>query len=165
MKTLISLLFSALFFAPTVDFGSVDKPSKSEVVISEAETKKFTDDPIAYISKNFNLKEHSSFNAHGGAEYAVTFKSLKGILHAVYDSEGKLISTRLKFRDISIPREVMAEIHRDYQGWEVVSIDYRAFGRGEIIRSSRYDIKLKKDNQEVTFVKKMRASDRTLTKA
>ena len=165
MKTLFSLLLSTLFFAPTVDSRAVDKTYSSEVIISEAETKQFTDDPLAYISKNFKLKEHPSFKAQDGVKYAVTFKCVKGNLHAVYDGEGKLITTRLKFRDISIPREIMAEIHLDYQGWEVVSINYRAFGRGETFRTSRYDIKLKKENQKAIFVKKIKASDKISARA
>ena len=158
MKALISIFFATLFLAPVMNSSPDFKGTNSEVLIPENQTKKFTEDPVAYITKNFNLKNHPEFLAsEDGSNFLVTFKCAKGRLEAKYNSKGELTSTRHKFKNVSIPSEIMADIYRDFKGWEVADINYKASGRGETVKTARYKILLKKDGQEKVFIKKVKS--------
>ena len=154
MKTLI-LTMSAILVAQINSFsGGKTDP---EILIPENETEIFTEDPVAYISENFHIKDYEAFTeAEKGSQFIVTFKCAKGQLTATYDNLGNLKSTRQRFKNITIPNEIMAEIYREHQGWEVREVKYRASGKGTSTQWARYIITLGKGGEERTFKKTLR---------
>lgn len=157
MKALFLFFASVLFLTPVMYSSSNMVNPSSEVVIPENETKNFTDDPVAYITENFDLKKHPEFlKSKDDLVFYVTFKCSKGHLVARYNGKGELVSTRQKFRNISVPVEVMTEIYRDYKGWEVKDIDYRASGKGKSTKAARYKILLEKEGQQMVYRKKIK---------
>lgn len=157
MKTFLCVLFLA--FGPiiqkpsTVNVGSM----VSDVLISAEDTEEFTEDPIAFVLKNFDLTKHPVFqNANDATSFEVTFKCSKGYLRGLYNSEGELVSSIQKFENISIPVEIMEEIYRDYKGWEVTNIKYNATGKGDSVDFARYTVKIQNGDKHKTITKKLR---------
>lgn len=157
MTTLLTFVILLFTWTPDVSAVPTVEPFNPEVIIPESEAERFTDDPVAYICQNFKIKEHSEFaNSIGESVFYVTFRCAKGSLTAEYDSEGNLIATRQKFKNVSLPPEIRTEIYRDYKGWEVTNINYKARGKGEVVKNRRYVIRLEKEGQKKVLRKRIK---------
>jgi hypothetical protein len=159
MRTLMTIVLwtSVLFSSSSYVYSSEgETPRESEIFISDEKTELFTADPLGYIAKNFDIRKHSSFlEAKEETEFLVSFKCFKGRLTAKFDDHGNLIYHTQKFNNIKVPVEIMSEVYRDFKGWEVVNIDYKAHGKGDSVDKAVYKLTLQKNDQQQLFTKKL----------
>lgn len=117
--------------------------------VKEAYTGEFLEDPIAFMKANFDIKNFMAETAEKNYDsYLVNFSCSKGFLEANYNSEGELIKTHQKFKDILLPHEVRQEVYRNNVGWTVTANKYVASGKGDMLDKQLYRVKLEKGNQK-----------------
>ena len=168
MKTLIfSLLFIAVTFVGTAQDQKITQLEEATVgftpldakitqngdsfsySVNEAYSGEFSKDPIAFMKANFDINNFiTEFEGDKYSSYQVTFNSSKGHLSAQFNSDGELVKTYQKFKDIALPVDVRRDLYMSNQGWSMTSNKYIASGRGEILEKEAYKIKLENGKQK-----------------
>ncbi|WP_026914871.1 hypothetical protein [Christiangramia portivictoriae] len=119
--------------------------------VSEKSSGEFEKNPMAFMKSNLDinamLEELASENF---VSYQVTFRSDKGYLSAEFDKNGVLQRTSQKFRNIVLPAELRTELYNSNKGWSVISNNYIASGKGDLVNKEMYKIKLENANQKRT---------------
>ena len=60
---------------------------------------------------------------------------------------GEIRSTMQHFKDIFLPWDIIKEIHKNYKGYTVESVDYKSYGNGDSIYKEKFKIKVSKDDE------------------
>jgi len=122
------------------------------VIVDENYTGEFSENPIEFMKKNFDIQSFISFldkrNSNGLQKsdydyYQVTFSTNKGDLVAKFSKEGELEETSQNFKNILVPSDIRRELYRSYKGWNMVKNTYTASGKSDQIDKELYRIKLK----------------------
>ncbi|MDT0641755.1 hypothetical protein RM553_02820 [Zunongwangia sp. F363] len=125
---------------------------EAEFIIDEGYTMQFHHNALEFVKKNFDIQEFIEKYGHKGSDsYEVTFRSRKGLLQTVYDSEGNMLSSYQKFKNVALPYEVRNEIYRQYQGWDVIKNKFVAKGKMDNIDKGFYKIQVQKGSKKETF--------------
>lgn len=66
---------------------------------------------------NYDIKKHQVYNPKSKTTYTVKFKESKNVLSAVYDKNGKLLSSKEQYQDIKLPYSLSSEIIKTNPGW------------------------------------------------
>jgi hypothetical protein len=67
----------------------------------------------------------SEFYEDRGDFYRVYFYIPEGTLVAAYDRKGKILYTIEKYKDIALPRDVIASVKERYPGWKIAKDVYK----------------------------------------
>ena len=78
-------------------------------------------------------------------EYYVYFKIPQGKILAVYGTDGEIIRTSERFKDVSLPLDVSNAIVRKYPGWKISSDIYLVTYRKNGALKKTYKLFLEKD--------------------
>lgn len=91
----------------------------------------------------FNLKESLLYDENFD-KYNVSFFIPEGKIVAAYDQEGKVLRTIEKFKNIKLPKSILAAIAKNYPNWDIVEDVYkvRYFGNSGTAKKI-YKVKLK----------------------
>lgn len=170
MKTLIFSLVLTLFAGITnaqevteLKEARVDgTPLSSEIIrngdnftykVKEAYIREFEKDPLLFVNKYFDFQDLASEVRGEWDIYHVTFKSTKGNLQADFDSNGEMLSSISKFKNVILPRELMHQLYKDNKGWEMVKNVHVTRGKDGVVNQDIYRIKLEngKDRKNVVL--------------
>ncbi len=66
---------------------------------------------------NFDIKTSSVYDNSEAATYNMVFKNNQGEIVATYNSEGKILSTVEKYKDVVIPVNLRIAISKQFPGW------------------------------------------------
>ena len=116
--------------------------------VKESHQREFEKDPIAFMNQNIDMEKFIDLAKNKKyVEYQVKLKSANGTLHADFDRKGKLGSTTERFENIVLPRPLMAQLLRDYQGWTMVKNVHITRGENGRVAKEFYRIKLENGKQ------------------
>lgn len=158
MKTLILCLLLVAFIGTghsqivleetRVDYSpvsmKVDPITNSVTIkITEAGVGEFQKDPLAFIQDKFDVQhliaENQEYEFDG---YNVYFKTNKGVVSAIYDKEGKMISTHQRFKNVALPDDVKLEILRKYRNSQVLKNNHVVTSKNWMIDKEFYKVKI-----------------------
>ena len=142
-------MFSQVFDLPevnvAVNYKYLDAISSAEVpaLVKQLE------EEVAY----FNFKESDFYNEKDDT-FSVAFYIPEGKILAIYNKVGEIVSTRERFINIKLPRQIMRSIIKNYSDWTVVEDSYRVNYNGQNGNvNKQYRVKLK--NEKDTKVVKL----------
>ena len=128
--------------------------------LSEAVVNDFSQDPLDYVRRNFDIASIVAQNKDAGFSfYEVNFKSKKGHLLARFDKDGELTSTFQKFKDVDLPDEVKLEVLRSFKDGEIVGNHYSARSKGWQLKNENYVVKVR-NGEKLRRIKVKKHSDR-----
>ena len=122
--------------------------------VKESYYGEFEKDPLAFMDAYFDI---GNFIAEVGNEdydsYEVSFVSRKGILKADFNSEGDLVRSSSRFKNIRLPAKLSSQLYRDHKGWAMTKNVHITRGSGGVLNKSYYKIKLEngKDRKRITL--------------
>ena len=142
-------MFSQVFDLPevnvAVNYKYLDAISSAEVpaLVKQLE------EEVAY----FNFKESDFYNEKDDT-FSVAFYIPEGKILAIYNKDGEIVSTRERFINIKLPRQIMRSIIKNYSDWTVVGDTYKVNYNGKNGNiNKQYKVKLK--NEKDTKVVKL----------
>ena len=98
----------------------------------------------------YNLKE-SDFYKDEYTTYYVSFYIPQGKIVAAYDKDGKIIRTIERFKNIKLPKAVVASIIEEYPKWSIMGDAYKVeYHDGMGVAKKQYKVKLEKNNKKMT---------------
>ncbi|APG59600.1 hypothetical protein [Christiangramia salexigens] len=119
------------------------------VIVKENYARQFESNAIKFLVENFDIYGFMRANKSGDFdEYLVTVKSKKGYLRANYDSDGSLVSTFQKFKNIPLPKSIRDQVFASYNTWELTNTAYIAKSQGTQIDDEKYIVTLRKGNMK-----------------
>ena len=122
--------------------------NKFTFALKESYHGEFEKDPLAFMNQNIDMERFLDLvKDKKYSQYQVKLKSSKGTLQADFDRNGKLRSTTERFEDIAVPRELMAQLLRDHQGWTMVKNIHVTKGEKGRVAKEFYKIKLENGKQ------------------
>jgi len=126
-----------------VNYKYLDAIDSKEVAVSV----KTLEEQVAY----FDLKESDLYNDEYNT-YKVSFYIPEGKIVAAYDSDGKILRTIERFKNIKLPRSVVVSVSKNYPKWKIVEDAYKVdyFGNTGIAKK-QYKIKLKNRDKKMTI--------------
>ncbi len=126
----------------TVNYKYLDAIDSKEVAVPV----KMLEQEVAY----FNLKESDLYSDEYDT-YQVSFFIPQGRIVAAYDSDGKILRTIERFKNIKLPRSVIVSITKNYPKWKIVEDAYKVdyYGKSGIAKK-QYKIKLKNRDKKMT---------------
>ncbi len=142
-----------LEFAP---FSSEVKRSGNNFTfkVREKYVGEFEKDPLLFLDNNFNVKQLLHEVKDEGIQiYGVTLNSSRGSLEAEFSSNGELVKSTSKFKNILLPGELRHQLYRDHKGWTMVKNVHVTRGKMGVAQKEFYRIKLEngKQRKNVTF--------------
>lgn len=147
MKKLFFLILGVVLILPLKEFAA-ENPSKKSIAIAKAREKEFSEAALAYVRNNIDISDYINIqNSEEGALYQIVFKSNRGFLKNIYDSSGTLKKSYQKFENVMLPYEIRNQIYKDYPGYDVENISYRAFGKEADVEKEIYKISIVKDGK------------------
>lgn len=157
-KSLIGLLVFGL--ATQFMFSQVVKPIElSEVNVSvnykylDAIDSKEVAVPVKMLEEKvsyYNLKESDLYSDEYDT-YQVSFFIPEGRIVAAYDSDGKILRTIERFKNVKLPRSVIVSVTKNYPKWKIVEDAYKVdyYGKSGIAKK-QYKVKLKNRDKKMT---------------
>lgn len=154
-KLLIGLLVFGFAFQ---SFAQIRTEKLSEVVISATNYKYLNkvglenaDVDVALLEQkvaSFDLK-NAEFYSDEYDTYNVDFYIPDGRILAAYDNDGNLLRTVEKFTDVTLPREVIESVAKQYPNWtfkkDVYLVSYHESGK----ITKKYKITLENGDQRI----------------
>jgi len=98
----------------------------------------------------YNLKESDLYSDEYDT-YQVSFFIPEGRIVAAYDSDGKILRTIERFKNIQLPRSVIVSVSKNYPKWKIVEDVYKVdyYGKSGIAKK-QYKIQLKNRDKKMT---------------
>lgn len=130
----------------------------SEVVVSASNYKYLTKvglenasvpvSELEYEVANFDIKSADFYN-EDNESYVVSFFIPQGKVLASYDSDGNIIRTVERFKNVKLPREVIESVAKTYPNWTFAKDTYLVnyYESGKI--SKRYKITLENGDKRI----------------
>ena len=125
----------------SVNYKYLDAIDSKEVAVPV----KMLEEKVAY----YNLKESDLYSDEYDT-YQVSFFIPEGRIVAAYDSDGKILRTIERFKNIKLPRSVIVSVSKNYPKWKIVEDAYKVdyYGKSGIAKK-QYKIKLKKRDKKM----------------
>ena len=101
----------------------------------------------------FNLKDSEYYEDDWGV-YSINFYIPNGRILAAYDSEGKLLRTAERFKNVKLPKAVKKAVSDRYPGWKITKDVYLVNYNEDRGVTKKYKIKLKKGDDIVRVKRK-----------
>jgi hypothetical protein len=126
---LLAIGLSAQFYAQVIDDGMLP-----EVLVRATNYKYLNsvDNSEAAVSVQYLEDMAAKFDTRSsefyedrGDFYRVYFYIPEGTLVAAYDRKGKILYTIEKYKDIALPRDVIASVKERYPGWKIAKDVYK----------------------------------------
>jgi hypothetical protein len=155
-RLLIGLLvfgFTTQFYAQVINDGmlpevivratnykylnSVDRTEASVPV-------KFLHDAVA----KYDIRS-SEFYEDGDDFYRVYFYIPDGRIVAAYDRNGKILYTIEKFKDVALPKDVVASVNKRFPGWTIAKDVYKVNYDVENGSEKQYKLVLENGNEKI----------------
>lgn len=171
MKTLIFYLVLVLF-ATVANAQEITElkeaevnfsPVSSEVIrsgnnfsffVKENYVGEFESDPLLFVQTHFNIKDIiSKIEGQRSQIYFVTFKSKRGSVSADFNSEGELVKSASRFKNIALPPELRHQLYEDHKGWVMVKNIHITRGKDGVVNQDIYKVKLVngKERKNIVF--------------
>ncbi|MFC4723423.1 hypothetical protein ACFO5O_13895 [Geojedonia litorea] len=99
----------------------------------------------------FNIKSLKIYNDSEAATYTVNFKRKNGFVTVDYDSNGHVIMSSEKYKNVKLPLAIRVKVAKEYPGWEFKETHYTINYTRHKASTKQYKIKLKKGT-ETKFV-------------
>jgi hypothetical protein len=128
-----------------------DQTDQFSFAIPEVYVSAFHSNPLEYVKNNFDIQQLVKDNDSKYDSYYVYFRSSKGKLVVNYDGDGKIISTRQKFKNVALPHESKLFIHENYGNWEIAENKYVASSWNGNIKREFYKVKLQNGEETKTL--------------
>jgi len=100
----------------TANYKYLDAVSSKEVAVPV----KMLEEKVGY----YNLKK-SDLYSDEYETYTISFYIPEGKVVAAYDSDGKILRTIEKFKDIDLPSDVISSLEQRFPNWTIKSNVYR----------------------------------------
>ena len=149
-KLLIVLLAIGLttqFYAQVIDDGMLPEV---EVRATNYKYLNSVDNSEAAVSVKYLEDMAAKFDTRSsefyedlGDFYRVYFYIPEGTLVAAYDRKGKILYTIEKYKDVSLPRDVLSSVHERYPGWTIAKDVYKVSFDVKTGAQKQYKIVLK----------------------
>ena len=153
---LLVLGFASLGYSQDPD-NEMDEVQLSDVVVTPINLSyiakvqdKSTPEPVIKLENKaarYNVKNSPVFDEDFDA-YEVIFSQTNGSIMATYDGNGKITSTKEKYKDLTLPFKVRNAIYKKYPGWTIHSdvyvVSYKHDGKLKQI----YEARITKDNMK-----------------
>ena len=137
-------------FAP-LDAEVIEDGDSFTYIVTESYAGEFMDDPIAFMKANFDIQNFiAKYEDRGYDTYNIVFQNGKGYLKADFNSDGEVIKTFQKFKDVVLPLDVRRELYNSNKGWTMTTNKYTASGQGDLVEREQYKIKLENGNSKRT---------------
>ncbi len=126
----------------TVNYKYLDAIDSKEVAVPV----KMLEEQVAF----YNLKESDLYSDQYDT-YQVSFFIPQGKIVAAYDSDGKILRTIERFKNVKLPRSVVVSVTKNYPKWRIVEDAYKVdyYGKSGIAKK-QYKIKLKNRDKKIT---------------
>lgn len=122
--------------------------------VKESYSGEFEKDPLGFMEAYFDIENFIDAVSHDNYDsYEVSFVSRKGILKADFNSEGELVRSSSRFKNILLPEKLRSQLYRDHKGWAMTKNVHVTRGNGGILSKNYYKIKLEngKDRRRITL--------------
>lgn len=118
--------------------------NNSSYMVLENYSGQFMKNPIGFMKENFDVKLFiAQMKGEEYESYRVEFRNRKGLLVADFDTNGKLLGTTQKFKNIPLPLTVSRDLVTNYKGWAMTRNIYTASGKGDAIDKELYKITMR----------------------
>ena len=126
----------------SVNYKYLDAIDSKEVAVPV----KMLEEKVSY----YNLKESDLYSDEYDT-YQVSFFIPEGRIVAAYDSDGKILRTIERFKNVKLPRSVIVSVTKNYPKWKIVEDAYKVdyYGKSGIAKK-QYKIKLKNRDKKMT---------------
>lgn len=94
-------------------------------------------------ASRYNVKESPFFNPLGLSE--IYFSQKRGKILATYNSNGKIVSTSERYKDLILPMPVRNAVFKGYPGWTIYGNTYLVSYWQNKGTKKAYKIKIRKD--------------------
>lgn len=133
-------------FAPLSSDVSVDGENFSYTV-NESYAGEFEKDPLLFMTNNFDVRNFiAEVKGKNTEPFLVTFRSSRGSLMADFNSDGEVVKSYARFKNVLLPKNLRHQLYRDHQGWKMVKNLHLTLGRDGMVNQEIYKIKLAKIN-------------------
>lgn len=122
--------------------------------VNESYVREFEKDPLAFMDTYFDIDNFISEVKNASFDsYLVTFRSSRGSLEADFNSNGELVRSTSKFKNIILPEDLRKQLYRDHKGWRMVKNIHVTTGRNGLISKDFYKLKLEngKNKKNIVF--------------
>ncbi len=119
------------------------------IKVRENYAKQFQEDAIRFLTENFDIYRFIRENEEEIDQIEVMVKSSNGVLLAKYSSEGELLGTFQKFKNIPLPADIRNQVFGTHGiGWTMTKNKYTAEGLSNRIDSETYIVHLVNGKQQ-----------------
>lgn len=96
------------------------------------------------LASRYNIKE-SPFYDGESTRFSVKFSEKNGFISAVYDRDGKIVSTHENFKNVALPKAVRNSAYLEYPDWTFEGNAYSVFYDHRKGAKKLYKVQLRKD--------------------
>ena len=156
MKTYVFAVICLVFTTTIFAQSKLEKVKNSDYLINVSQ--KDTPQRVSKLQNivaNYNIQDNEVFEGKTKSTYDVVFEETNGSITATYNTNGNIIKTVEKFRDLKLPYVLAKEIFKQNPSWslkgntQVISYDEK---NGSI---KVYSITIQKDGVKKTLKYKM----------
>lgn len=104
---------------------------------------KFVENMVSY----WDVRKSEDFKGLKNQPFEATFRSGLGSIVASYDSDGKILTAKERFKNITLPKRLQIAIVKQYPNWSIVKNRYTLRYTEGKAPKKQFKIKIKKENQ------------------
>lgn len=134
-------------------YSDVDQDeNRYSFTIKETYSGEFEKDPLAFMEANFDIQSFMDFTKDEEFDgYEVSFINRKGVLKANFNSNGELVRSSSRFKNIVLPEKLRSQLVKDHKGWTMTKNIHIARGKNGLVTKDYYKVKLEngKDRKRV----------------
>lgn len=90
--------------------------SISEISISKKVSK------LQDVVANYDIKTNKVYRSKSNTTYTVKFTEGENLLNAIYDKDGKLLSSQEHYQSIRLPYELSSNLIKENPGWSISQV-------------------------------------------
>lgn len=153
------IFFGLVIFGLTTQMYAQEIALAEVEVVSNYEYASATNaELIALPVKNLQMKvlefrdEKGTLEYDEGVSYNVYFNNNDGKIIVAYDTDGKIVKTTEKFKNVRLPLDVLRAIVSNYPNWTIVEDTYHVnYHREKGIAEKLYKIRLANDDKTINI--------------
>ena len=100
---------------------------------------------LEHRASRCDIKNSPKFDGRSES-FKVVFNSIKGSIIATYDNNGKILTTKERFRDIKLPEPVRTYVFKKYPKWSLLGNTYLVSYQSDKDAKKIYKVQIGKDN-------------------
>jgi len=102
---------------------------------------------LEQIVASFKIKNTSTYSSEFDS-YLVNFRNDKTAINTVYNSDGTILSSNEKFKDVLMPHTVRQALYKEYPGWTIHKNSYHVSYSENRNVKKLYKIQVRKDGEK-----------------